>query len=171
MTVPTAARPYQGRRAGVVTRMTANALDLLLVILTLFITYLVIAGFLFVLQPRSFRFPTGLGWSIPLVGFVGSVLYLALCWRMTGRTFGDAVLGVRVVNYRGGQLRLAGALLRAIACVVFPVGVFWVAVSAANRSVQDVLLRTSVIYDWLPKTEVRMVSRESGASAPRTPQP
>jgi len=31
---------------------------------------------------------------------------------------------------------------------VFPIGVLWVAVSRTNKSVQDILVRTSVIYDW-----------------------
>ena len=168
--LPAAARPYQGRRAGVVTRLTAAALDLLVVILILCVTYAaVVSGFLFLLHPGSFRFPSGIGWSIPVVGFVVAVPYLALSWRTTGRTYGNALLGLRVVNYQRRQMRLVGALLRAIACVVFPIGVLWVAVSPANRSLQDVLLRTSVIYDWLPTSDVRMVSRESGASVPRTP--
>jgi hypothetical protein len=41
-----------------------------------------------------------------------------------------------------------GALVRAAFCVVFAVGLFWVLISGANRSVQDVVLRTSVVYDW-----------------------
>jgi hypothetical protein len=42
----------------------------------------------------------------------------------------------------------AGAALRSAFCVLFPIGLFWVAVSGANRSVQDVVLRSSVVYDW-----------------------
>jgi uncharacterized RDD family membrane protein YckC len=168
--VPAAARPYQGRRAGVVTRLTAAALDLVVVILILGLSYAVVSGFLFLLHPYSFRFPSGIGWSIPVVGFVVAVPYLALCWRTIGRTYGAAVFGLRVVNNQGRKLRLVGALLRAIACVVFPVGLLWVAVSPANRSIQDVLLRTSVIYDWLPTADVGpAVTPESDASAPRTP--
>jgi len=151
-TVPTAARPYQGRRAGVVTRVTANALDLLVIVVIVCVIYAVVAGVLFLLRPTSFHFPSGLGWSIPVIGGVVAVPYLTLCWRMTGRTYGDAVLGLRVVNYDGQRLRLVGALLRALFCVFFPIGVLWVAVSPANRSVQDVVLRTSVVYDWLPTT-------------------
>ena len=45
-------------------------------------------------------------------------------------------------------MRLIGALLRAVGYVVFPIGLLWVAISPANRSVQDVILRSSVIYDW-----------------------
>jgi uncharacterized RDD family membrane protein YckC len=31
---------------------------------------------------------------------------------------------------------------------VFPLGLFWSAVSKRNASVHDLIFRTSVIYDW-----------------------
>jgi hypothetical protein len=45
-------------------------------------------------------------------------------------------------------MRPLSALLRAILCVIFPIGLLWSVVSDSSRSLQDVLLRTSVIYDW-----------------------
>ena len=47
------------------------------------------------------------------------------------------------------------ALLRAVFNVVFPLGLAWVVVSRQNRSIQDVVLRTSVIYDWDVRPRVR----------------
>ena len=148
--IPAAARAYQGRRAGVVTRVVASAIDLLVVIAIVCAIYGVLAGLLFLLNPTSFRWPSALVWSIPVIGFGVAVPYLTLCWRLTGRTYGDTLLGLRVVNYDGKRMRFVGALLRAVACVVFPIGLLWVAVSRANRSVQDVVIRTSVVYDWSP---------------------
>ncbi len=161
----TAARDLQGRRAGIVTRMIANVLDLLVVILIVSLTYVVVAGFLFLLHPSSFSFPSGIGRSIPAVVLAVAVPYLAVCWTITGRTYGQAVLGLRTVSRRGERMRAVGALVRALACVVLPIGVLWVAVSPANRSVQDVLLRTSVIYDWLPATTAEVVRREPDRAA------
>ena len=43
----------------------------------------------------------------------------------------------------------------AILCVVFPIGLLWCVVSEENRSVQDLLLRTSVIYDWSVRVPFR----------------
>ena len=57
-------------------------------------------------------------------------------------------MGLRVVDRHGHHPALVLAGLRALACVVFPIGIVWVAVNRRNRSVQDLLLRTSVIYDW-----------------------
>ena len=57
-------------------------------------------------------------------------------------------MGLRVVNFRGRKLHWTGALIRAVFCVVFPIGLFWAVISSQNRSVQDTVMRTSVIYDW-----------------------
>jgi hypothetical protein len=32
-------------------------------------------------------------------------------------------------------------------CTLFPIGLLWVLVSRGNRSVQDLMLRTSVVYE------------------------
>jgi uncharacterized RDD family membrane protein YckC len=40
------------------------------------------------------------------------------------------------------------AIVRAVACVVFPVGLLWAAVSPPRRSLLDLLLRSAVVYDW-----------------------
>lgn len=151
--VPEAARAYQGRRAGVVTRMSAGAVDFLIVIGIVCVIYGLVAGFLFLLHPSSFSWPSGLSWSMPGIGFCIAVPYLAVCWALTGRTYGDALFGLRVLNHSGERMRFPGALLRAIGCVIFPIGLMWVAISPANRSVVDVILRTSVIYDWLSHHE------------------
>ena len=65
-----------------------------------------------------------------------------------GRTYGDHVMGLRVVNHKGGRLHPLRALARAVFYAIFPIGLLWVLVSGQNRSLQDLVLRTSVIYDW-----------------------
>jgi len=61
-----------------------------------------------------------------------------------------------------GRLRLAGAFMRAVLCVIFPVGLAWVLVSRHNRSLQDVVLRTSVVYDWLGEPNPAAPAGERG---------
>jgi uncharacterized RDD family membrane protein YckC len=75
-------------------------------------------------------------------------VYFTAAWSTTGRSYGDHLLGLRVVNHTGGRMRPAGAFVRAVFCVLVPIGLFWYLVSRTNRSVQDLALRTSVIYDW-----------------------
>ncbi len=143
------ARPsIQGRRAGLVTRALANLLDAGVVVLLLVGGYAAVAAVRFLLNPASFRFPSPSFALLLLLGGAVAAVYFAVSWAVTGRTYGDEVLGLRVVNVRGERMLWAGAAVRALLCVVFPIGLLWVLVSGRNRSLQDVVLRTSVIYDW-----------------------
>jgi uncharacterized RDD family membrane protein YckC len=149
--LPREARPYQGRRAGLVTRMVAAGLDGVVVILVLLVGYAAVAVLLFLLDPRGFSLPeVGLLFSMASA-FAVLVVYQTLAWWLTGRTYGGLVMGLRVVSFRGRRLRLAGSFARSLFCAFFPIGILWVAVSRQNRSVQDVVLRTSVVYDWQPR--------------------
>jgi uncharacterized RDD family membrane protein YckC len=155
VSVPREARPYQGHRAGLVSRLVAAGIDLAVTLATLIVVYAAWTTLVFILDPRGFSFPKPtllLDW---LVGMIVLTIYLTAAWSTTGRTYGQHVMGLRVVNVHGGRLRVWTAFLRAVFCVAFPVGLFWVAVSRENRSLQDVLLRTSVIHDWLVRVPLR----------------
>jgi uncharacterized RDD family membrane protein YckC len=151
--VPVPARPFQGRRAGIVTRTVAAAVDVVVVLVIIALIYGCVAAVGFLLNPSSFSWPRNLSWGLPTLGFVVSVPYLAFSWCTTGRSYGGALLGLRVVNRRGHRLGLVAATIRALLCVCFPIGLFWASVSRTNRSLQDVVMRTSAIYDWTPRTE------------------
>jgi uncharacterized RDD family membrane protein YckC len=146
--LPPRARQLQGSRAGLVSRFIAASIDLGVVVLALLAIYLGIAAVRFLISPRRFSFPevepgvtSAIGWSL-------LVLYLAVGWASTGRTVGAQMMGLRVVNRAGQRMRFIGAFGRALVCALFPIGLFWCAISRSNRSVADILLRTSVIYDW-----------------------
>ena len=87
-------------------------------------------------------------------GLVLLVLYLTVAWSIIGRTYGCHVMGLRVVSRRGKRLRPLVALLRAVLYVMFPIGLLFCAGGVGRRSLQDLVLRTSVIYDWLPRSAV-----------------
>jgi uncharacterized RDD family membrane protein YckC len=57
-------------------------------------------------------------------------------------------MGIRIVGRQGRRMRAPIALARAVLYVIFPVGLLWCLVNRRSHSLQDVLLRTSVIYDW-----------------------
>lgn len=154
MGVPNRALDHQGRRAGVVTRVAASFIDLLVVIAIVAAIYAGFAALSFLLDPTSFHWPEHLGQSVPVSGFAILTPYLALSWTTTGRTYGDALLGLRVIDSKQKKLRLVRAFVRAFLCAMFPIGLFWVTVSRTNRSIHDLITRTSVIYDWTPHTDV-----------------
>lgn len=148
--VPREARPYQGLRAGLVTRTAVAAIDSAVVAVVLLMGYVVRAALAFMLDPLKFRFPDpavllSLAWA-----FIVVVVYLTASWAINGRTYGCHVMGVRVVGRGGRRLRPSVAFVRAVFCAVFSIGLLWCA-GSRHRSLQDVLLRTSVVYDWQPR--------------------
>jgi uncharacterized RDD family membrane protein YckC len=144
---PSGGGSAQGRRAGVVTRCLANAADVGVVLLLLVGGYAAVAVARFLLHPVAFQFPAPGARTLLLIGGCLQAVYFAVTWAAVGRTYGDRLLGLRVVSGRGARPGWPRAAVRAAFCVLFPLGLFWVLVSRQNRSLQDVLLRTSVIYD------------------------
>lgn len=138
--------PGDLRTAGIVSRGVAAVIDLGVVLVVIGMIYVGLILTRLALNPSAFEFPSvGVLFSTT-VTFGISVLYLAGCWSVSGCTVGAVVMGVRVTNRRGARLPAVRALLRAVACVVFPVGLAWVAVDRQRRSIQDLLLRTRVVY-------------------------
>jgi len=149
--IPREARPYQGQRAGLVTRLVAASLDAFVVAVVLAVSYLGLAGLLFMVNPRGFEFPRpSLVFSLAIAFWVAFV-YLTLAWTLSGRTYGYLVMGLRVLGRGGRRLHFAGAASRAFLVVLLPIGIAWVLVSRDNRSLQDLLLGTRVVYDWQPR--------------------
>src|SRR4051795_10043270 len=149
--VPREARPYQGQGAGIVTRVVANTVDAVGVTVALALSYLIVNAAAFVIPPRGFQLVNApVVFSLATVVVVFTV-YLAAAWSITGRTYGAHLMGLRVVDRRGRPLAVPWALARAVLCVAFPVGLLWCIGSPSRRSLQDALLRTSVIYDWTPR--------------------
>jgi uncharacterized RDD family membrane protein YckC len=157
-------RPFQGRRAGVASRMLAGALDGLVLSALLAGGYCAWAATVFLWNPSGFRVPAPSRLLVVVVGYLVVIAYLTLCWRVSGRTYGDQVMGLRVVGRNGRALRQATALARAVFCALVPLGLLWTAVSRENRSLADLLLRTSVVYDW-------RVAPPPGQSAGTPPAP
>ena len=64
-------------------------------------------------------------------------------------------MGLRVVGVFGGDVGWARASCAAGFYVVFPIGLLWVALDPRQRSVQDRVLATAVVYDWKPHRDHR----------------
>lgn len=146
--IPPSARPLQGKPAGVVSRSLAGGVDLAIVVVALLAIYAGWATFTFLIRPAKFQFPEPTILLSLVAGFAVLTVYLTVGWTLTGRTYGDHLMGLRVVDRAGRRLHLPRASLRALLCAVFPIGLVWTAFSARNLSVQDMLVRTSVTYDW-----------------------
>ncbi|MCX4672260.1 RDD family protein [Streptomyces sp. NBC_01381] len=138
----------QGQRAGIVSRTVADVIDVGLVgalcaaaLLLYGVGDYVLTGAPFAL-PQPPRPGGAAGSSLIAVG------YLAAGWTVAGRTPGKQFAGLRVVCASGRPVPAGRAALRAVLCVLLPLGLFWVLVSRRNASIQDLLVRTAVLYDW-----------------------
>lgn len=134
------------RPAGIVSRGVAAIIDLAVVAAVMALLYLGLVLARLMVNPTSFSLPAlNVVFSSAAV-FVISVLYLAGCWTVSGCTAGAVVMGVRVIGRRTDRLSPVGALLRAVGCVLVPVGLLWVAVDPQRRSVQDIVFGSKVVY-------------------------
>jgi uncharacterized RDD family membrane protein YckC len=143
------AADFRLARAGLVSRGIAGVVDLTLIAVSLIAGYFIFCAVLFMVRPRAFTFPDpGRLWSIGVASLV-AIAYLTLGWYLSGRTPGKQLAGLRVVTERHHR-PLSGplALGRATLYVIFPAGLFWSAFSRKSASVQDLILRTVVVYDW-----------------------
>jgi uncharacterized RDD family membrane protein YckC len=138
--------PEPERSAGVVSRCLAAVMDLAVVLVVIGLLYVGLLLTRLAVNPSAFQLPKiGVVFSTT-VTFAISVLYLAGCWAVSGTTAGAAVMGLRVTGRRTERLPVVVALLRAVACVVFPIGLAWVAVDRRRRSLQDVVFGSRVVY-------------------------
>jgi uncharacterized RDD family membrane protein YckC len=143
------ARSLQGKRAGIASRVTADAIDWGIVLGIYVAILLGIAAFRYFVANENFDVPE----PNPLVTLVAqwviAILYLTAGWAGTGRTVGKNVMGLRVVSANGGRLGAARAFLRAIICASLgAIALATVVVSRKRSGIHDFVVRTTVVYDW-----------------------
>jgi uncharacterized RDD family membrane protein YckC len=142
-----AVRARQGLRAGIASRLAATAIDVVVVVLLMIGLLIVVAGIraLFTgtleIEVHSEEVRGPLATLVLLV-------YLAYGWGLNGRTVGMVMMGLRAVGRDGSDLSPWRGFWRAVLYLIFLPGILWVLVSRKNASIQDLLLRTAVVYDW-----------------------
>lgn len=148
--VPRQARRFQGQPAGFASRLLAVIVDVALVYLLMRIIALGLRTLDLVATPW-FNLPIPDAQTFAGIGLVTLWAYAAWAWAYLGRTLGDHVMGLRVADQQRDRLGVKRAALRSLACVAFPIGMLWVLVSSKRRSLQDVVLGTDVLYDWVSR--------------------
>ena len=144
--IPSEPLPDAERAAGIITRGLAAVIDLLVVLLIMGALYGGLVLVRLVYSPAAFSLPSLNAVFSTVVTFAVAVLYLTGCWAVSGSTAGAVTMGLRVVGRRSQRVSLPVAFLRAIGCVIFPIGLLWVVVDRRRRSLQDIVFRTSVVY-------------------------
>lgn len=144
------AAPQSAQHAGVVSRGAAFSLDAVATVLLLMACSV---GFGLVNAVFSGSIDSAGRLSIgPVLALTPIVfgLYCAAGWTLAGRTFGKALLGLRVVDRSGRHPSAMRSLVRVLGYIVssvFWLGFVWVAVDRERDGFHDKIARTHVIYD------------------------
>ena len=134
------------KSAGIVSRGAGAVIDLIVVLVIMSAIYLGVVMARLLYNVHDFSMPSTNGFFTVGAFIVVSIIYLATCWAVSGRTLGSVVMGIRVVNRKGDRVRPSVAALRAVICVFFAIGLLWAGVDTKRRSVADLILRTRVVY-------------------------
>jgi len=148
-----------------------------------FVAYVVDAGvttgvFMLALAAASFAMSVVTGRSINWTrndtwagfGYLAWLfIYFAYSWAASGKTFGMALLGVRVVRSDGTDAGARRALVRTLALplsfLVFGLGFLGVLLGSRRRALHDLIAGTVVIYSWDARAaRLRFLSRASPPS-------
>jgi uncharacterized RDD family membrane protein YckC len=150
------ARKMRGVRAGLISRLMADAIDLAIVALLLFGALVAAGVVMYMLGDGRFRLPDVDPLFTAIAYPVIEIIYLSYMWGSRGKSFGKDLLGVRVLQKNGYVLRPVRAFGRAV-FVTFLGGpsLLWVPFSRRNAAVHDLALQTEVVHDWanLPAPE------------------
>jgi uncharacterized RDD family membrane protein YckC len=134
------------RAAGITTRGSAAVIDLLVVLLIMGALYGGLVLVRLIYSPAAFSLPSLNAVFSTVMTFAVAVLYLTGCWGVSGSTAGAVTMGLRVVGRRSQRVSLPVAFLRAVGCVIFPIGLLWTVVDRKRRSLHDFVFRTRVVY-------------------------
>ena len=159
----------QGHYAGSVSRFLAYVLDLV-VISGLFALGLAAASL-------AAQVVTGhsVSWSrtnivVAIIFAAWWFCYFGYSWSVSGRTFGMAVLGVRVVRADGAALEPRRGIVRALvfplSFLLFGLGFLGILVQREHRALHDLIAGTAVIYAWDARAaRLRFLAREAEVGA------
>jgi uncharacterized RDD family membrane protein YckC len=141
----------QGHYAGFVTRLAAFVFDVFAVLV------------LFDIMGKAIEYVVstfaGSTWRISNLPFGGGVflgiwafLYCTYPVAASGRTFGMALTGLRVVRPDGSRVGWSQAVVRVLALplsfVTLGVGFLLILLRQDHRALQDLIGRTAVVYAW-----------------------
>lgn len=172
---PIAQRGLQGHYAGIASRFAAYLADL----------GTSTAVFMAALAAASFAVSVvtshSVSWSktntAVAVAFVGwQFAYYAYSWAASGKTFGMALIGVRVVRQDGAPAGVRHAVVRTLAFplsfLLFGLGFAGILVGRERRALHDVIAGTVVVYAWDARAaRLRFLAREGRAGAPESQRP
>ena len=160
---------YQGHYAGSVSRFAAYAIDLAVSTAMFTLALAAISWAVHIVTGHD------VSWNrsniVVAVIFVGwQFVYFGYCWAVSGRTFGMAVLGIRVVHADGTVLDPRRAIVRALvfplSFLLFGLGFLGILVQHEHRALHDLIAGTAVVYSWDARAaRLRFLARQAEVPA------
>jgi len=170
VTAPPALVSYQGHYAGSVSRFTAYAIDL------------VASSAVFALALAAISYGvhivTGhdVSWNrsspvVVVLYVLWQFFYFGYSWAVSGRTFGMATLGIRVVAADGSVLEPRRGVLRALvfplSFLLFGLGFLGILVQREHRALHDLIAGSAVVYSWDARAaHLRFLARQAELAPP-----
>jgi uncharacterized RDD family membrane protein YckC len=167
--IPAEAVTSQGHYAGAVSRFLAYVIDLFA---SSAVFALALAGISYVV-----KIVTGeqVSWNrqniLVVVLYVAwEFFYFGYSWAVSGRTFGMAVLGIRVVRADGAVAEPRRGVVRALvfplSFLLFGLGFLGILVQRERRALHDLIAGTAVVYSWDARgARLRFLAREAELAA------
>ena len=141
----------EGHYAGIVTRFVAFVIDVITIVVLFALGGLVLEYVLTVMLREPVQLSEARIVSIVALG-VWAFLYFAHPLAVSGRTFGMAVVGVRVVRADGSDLGTRRAVVRVLALplsfLLLCFGILLIALRADRRALHDLIAGSAVVYAW-----------------------
>ena len=162
----------QGRCAGFASRFIAFVVDAAASTVVFMLALAAISFAASVVTGTSISWNRGDTWAgIAYAAWLFT--YFAYSWAASGKTFGMALLGVRVVRSDGADAGTRRAVIRTLALplsfLIFGLGFVGILLGRQRRALHDVIAGTIVIYSWDARAaRLRFLSRTaiSPKSAP-----
>jgi uncharacterized RDD family membrane protein YckC len=155
----------QGTYAGSVSRFAAYAIDLVVSTGLYSLALAAISYVVKIVTGHQVSWNRGDIW-VTIVYVLWEFFYFGYSWAMSGRTFGMAVLGIKVVQADGQLIRPRQGVVRALvfplSFLLFGLGFLGILVQREHRALHDLIAGTAVVYAWDARAaRLRFLAREA----------
>lgn len=169
---PTAAVNQQGHYAGAVTRLAAFAVDQSVATAAFAVATAVITWALHLVTAGEVDWSPQ-PWVTGIFYFSWLFIYYAYPWAVSGKTFGMALLGIRVVARDGAATTPRHAALRTLALplsfMTLGLGFVPIVTGRHRRALLDKIAGTAVVYSWDARAaRLRFLARQQATEEPAT---
>jgi uncharacterized RDD family membrane protein YckC len=161
---------YQGHYAGSVSRFAAYAIDLVTSTAVFSLALAAISYGVHVVTGHN------VSWNrsnivVAVLYVVWLFVYFGYSWAVSGRTFGMAALGIRVVAADGSVLEPRRGVLRALvfplSFLLFGLGFLGILVQREHRALHDLIAGSAVVYSWDARAaHLRFLARQAELAPP-----